>query len=413
MRLILSNPHIQQYGVTVAHFLIRRAAVVKYTYTLDFLIKNKNRPVAFFIDGTRSSFNELGLHCRFSPKLFAYLELKIWLCINGVNPFCHAVYFSVKDLDPRTDIIFNYSFTTLDAFSRNNNAMQFHEYRGAVVNHLTHYFCGTRMIRDYIKKIPQSILAAESDLSRNEFFKEYFPDAAEVCIVPFAYAERFVPRTPFGKRMPRCFAIGTISHPRYAEFIDYFGVGTALHPLRQMLYEKKGEYAHYIDCFIESYDAMRSIKDISSDDSLFIRYIKKHLPSFLVEKFVPNYTKQYFNYDIVEKYNEYQMFVSPEEIVGLPSVNFVEGMACGCAFFGIDDPMYTDIGLKPDIHYISYEKNNSADLIEKIKYYQIHLNELQKIAHAGCQFVRTHFSRKKVAEIVWRNLETMHHSFAV
>lgn len=413
MRLILANPHIQQYGTTVAHFLIRRTAVIKYTYVLAFYIKNKNCAVAFLIDGTRSSFNELGFHCRFLPKFWAYVELQFWLLINGVFPFRHRVYFDVRRLNPAHDVIFTYSFTTLDEFSRNNNAMQFHQYDGLVVNHLTHYFCGTRAIAYRLQEIKHLFLVAENNLARNGFFKRYFPDIHAVHIAPFAYDERFHHYTPFRERMPRCFAIGTVSRPRYAEFIEYFGQGAALHPMRQTLYDEQNELKEYIDCYIQSYDALRNIKRVSADDSWFTMRIKKYLPSFLVEKFVPNYTKQYFNYNIVQKYNEYQMFVSPEEITGLPSINAIEGMACGSAFIGIHDPMYTDIGLRPGVHYIAYTENDLNDLIEKIRYYRAHSDALEKIAQAGCELVREHFSRQKVAEVLWRDVGHILMSFGV
>ena len=35
-------------------------------------------------------------------------------------------------------------------------------------------------------------------------------------------------------------------------------------------------------------------------------------------------------------------------------IGFVEGMACGSAYIGLDDPMYKDIGLIPGKHYIIY-----------------------------------------------------------
>ena len=49
------------------------------------------------------------------------------------------------------------------------------------------------------------------------------------------------------------------------------------------------------------------------------------------------------------------MFVVPEEANDLPGIGFVEGMACGSAYIGLDDGMYKDIGLIPRKHYITYD----------------------------------------------------------
>ena len=33
-------------------------------------------------------------------------------------------------------------------------------------------------------------------------------------------------------------------------------------------------------------------------------------------------------FDIIQEYNKYKMFVNPEEVIGLPGIGCVEGMAC-------------------------------------------------------------------------------------
>lgn len=174
MRLVLANPHIHQYGKTVSNFITFQKTAIKYTYFLDNYIKNDDRDVAFFIDGTRSSFNEIGIRFKYLPRIFAYLELLLWMIINQVNPFKHKVYFDIKKLDPQNDIVFNCSFTTIDNYARNNNGMQFHHYDGIIITHLTHYFCDAKAISHYLKNIKNSFLVAENDLSKNDFFSTLF-----------------------------------------------------------------------------------------------------------------------------------------------------------------------------------------------------------------------------------------------
>ena len=92
-------------------------------------------------------------------------------------------------------------------------------------------------------------------------------------------------------------------------------------------------------------------------------------------------------FDIVGLYNKYMMFVNPEEIIGLPGIGFVEGMACGCAYIGLDSSIYSDIGMKKGVHYIAYD-GTLSDLCDKISYYQENEDELEEIAGNGKKFIR-------------------------
>jgi hypothetical protein len=70
-------------------------------------------------------------------------------------------------------------------------------------------------------------------------------------------------------------------------------------------------------------------------------------------------------------------------------------MACGCAFLGIRDPMYGDIGLVDKVHYIGYD-GTLQDAVAKIRHYQQHEEELEQIAAAGCSFVHRNFNGQRV-----------------
>jgi glycosyltransferase involved in cell wall biosynthesis len=91
------------------------------------------------------------------------------------------------------------------------------------------------------------------------------------------------------------------------------------------------------------------------------------------------------------------MFVVPEEAIDLPGIGFVEGMACGAAFIGLRNPMYSDLGLVDGIHYIGYN-GKLDDMLQKISYYQEHGQELTRIAENGYEFVKKKFDGPKVAE---------------
>ena len=87
-----------------------------------------------------------------------------------------------------------------------------------------------------------------------------------------------------------------------------------------------------------------------------------------------------------------------EEILGVPGIGFVEGMACGGAYLGQRLGYYEDYGMVEGVHYIGYD-GTLDDLKSKIVYYQQPENqgELERIALAGYEFAEEHFRGDSVA----------------
>lgn len=100
------------------------------------------------------------------------------------------------------------------------------------------------------------------------------------------------------------------------------------------------------------------------------------------------------------------MFVAGEELCWLPPVAFMEWMACGSAYIGIDDNMYRDIGLIPWKHYIAYD-GTLDNLIEKIRYYQEHSAELETIAQTGSDFVKKNLNWRVLAQKFFQDIERL------
>ena len=109
--------------------------------------------------------------------------------------------------------------------------------------------------------------------------------------------------------------------------------------------------------------------------------------------------KKYYSFNMVEKFNDYKMCLVGEEIMGIPGVGFVEGMACGCAYIGQNKGYYEDYGMQEGVHYIGYD-GTIENLKAKISYYQMpeHQEELEHIAKTGCEFVRKNFCGSVIAE---------------
>lgn len=410
MRLVLVNPHTHNYGRSVSGVLLRRKDFLKYDYFVEHIVNDPLKDVAFFIDGTRSSFSGIGLAAIFSIKMFAWLELVIWMLLNRINPFRIKVYFSIAALNPRKDILIDFSRSIVDIDDQSR--LSLHRFEGIVLVHFTHYFKNIAKLSNYLKSIKHPIVVAESDLTRNLFFQKYFPNINRVYHLPFAFAERFVSEQPLMNRQNRCLALGSITRVKDEAFLDFFKDHEGLHPMRKMIYQQiTSNDSSVIDSFIRGFDDTANARKISKNEGLITRLIKRFAPFFVLEKFYPTPQVAYFKFDIVKKINEYRMFLCSEESVGLPSINTFEGMAAGAAYLGIDDDMYSGIGLIPNVHYVAYRKDDLEDLVSKIREYQGREDALVQIAQSGYEFVRSHFSRSRVASVFFGDLERISSQF--
>lgn len=407
MRLVFFNPHVSSYGKTVANLIVRQKNFNKYSYFLDQYLRNPRCEVAFLIDPKRSSFNEIGIRFFIFSKFFVWLEMIVWMLLNRVSLFRHHIYFSTHRLDPKNDLLFT--------FARNSfNNFELGEYEGIVLSHLTHYHRRTSLLTPAINILKHPLLVAESNLTHNDYFRHFFPKVSRVYQLPFTFAPRFKRLTPFSERLNKCLAIGSLviaEDTACREFIDYFGAGTSLHPMRKVLYEHRDEIEDLFDVFIFKYYDTKNIRSFFHNDSLWLKFAKKYFPYFILSKLLPNEQASHLKLNLCEKQNAYRMFLCGEEAVGLPSNNYIEGMACGTAFVGIDHPMYTELGMKDGVNYIAYKEGDLAHLCSRIAYYQKHSDKLESIAEAGYHLAHQRFSESAVAHTFWKDLEQFMDSF--
>ena len=240
--------------------------------------------------------------------------------------------------------------------------------------HLTHFYYNTQFGSDNLKKLNPCLLVAENNLLKNSpYFQQYFSwYKNEVYALPFIPKDRFVNYKIFSERINKVVAFGTITYPmEEKEFIEYYNTNL-VQPFRKILYDNKENFTIYYDSFITK---------------------------------IENQNKQ-TPINIVDQFNSYKMFIVPEEIVGLPGVSFVEGMACGTAFIGLDDPMYTDLGMIPKRHYIAYN-GTFEHFIKQVQFYQDNPILLATIAENGYQFVKENFNRDKIMSNFMKRLSLL------
>ena len=396
MRLVLHNPHVESlFGKTVFNVLTSKRNFLKYGYMMSYLRNNKKN-VVVFADGKDSSF----------PRFFhvpTRLEVWVWLLLNGFFPWQVSVIYSPKKIK-KQDFFFSFSLRNLDREYPGFSV--FSKLECLKIFHLTHYFLSTSVIAKQYKEAGVDFMVAEANLAREPYFQHFFGQRPDVYILPFSFQPRFKKTKPFSDRLAKCVATGTYHElgrdETTTDYIDYFSE-TAIHPMRKKINQAKAGVSPYLDVLISNFHEIKR-KDYRKEDPAY----RKIIPVFYNMLFAEQ--KKYFKFDIVQTYNDYRMFVVPEEETGLPGIGFVEGMACGAAYFGKKHRMYTDLGLQDGVHFVAYD-NTLEGLTEKIAYYQQRWDELEKIALAGYAFVQEKFSYPAVAQKFWKDLEALYLSY--
>ena len=195
------------------------------------------------------------------------------------------------------------------------------------------------------------------------------------------------------------FSTGTITYKHHHEFIETYG-DPCDQPMRKYVKDNQERLHGLIDCYNSDFSENSKTKMKSNpSDNKFIGLIKAGY-----YKFFASQQKAYFSFNMVEKFNEYQMCLIGEEILGIPGIGFAEGMSCGCAYIG-KRGYYEDYGMKEGIHYIGYN-GTPEDLKDKISYYQRpeHQDELEQIAENGYQFAKEHFDGEVAAKYLMDKL---------
>lgn len=412
MRLILHNPQkVNFFGTTVQDWITGGKVSSKLDYFQKYV---KERKAIIYCDDYGSSLR-IGFlrRSRVISKTINCLEIYVWSLINKLNPFKVDILFDSKKIW-HTDILFSITHTYFDHEGEASQALL--DLECIKMLYFSHYMFSTSIIAKNVKKGKSITLVAENNLRKNSlYFKKYFPHySKDIYVLPFSYQERFKKINPFSCRKNMCLAIGSdqtvnIYASAFRDMYDYFGVDT-FHPMRKAIYFSRSAITDCIDCFIShiNEDTKQALSKIRKPSGNLLKKIYMKLQNYYIGNFPGSYTRRaYYDFDIVKKYNEYKMFVVPEEIVDLPGIGFVEGMACGCAYIGIRSDMYRDIGLIEGVHYIGYE-NSLDSLLDVIKYYQNHNDELERIAENGYRFVVEHFSREIVAKIFLDDLEAFY-----
>lgn len=393
-RIVFVNLHSDWMLLKSASvYLFKYSAAIKHGYLLKYLLKNPEYEVCNYINDRGFSIlrndNEMLMKLL---NIFRFAENRKTMKVNGIAAGDITIIKDISQIQ-KDDIVILYNVCA-DNYRQMSGV---HAFKALSMLH----FHGLATEDEIINNSDVSCLFGEVDLQKNcELYRTYYHVDKPWVTHPFVYAERFQNKVPFEKRKNMAFATGTITYKNHKEFLAVYG-DACDQPTRKQIKDNPEFFKDTVYCTSSDYLEDDAGKKVNETDILPIKLYKKIYNRTHVGK-----QKKYYSFDMVEAFNNYKMCIVGEEILGIPGIGFVEGMACGCAYIGQDMPAYRDWGLIPGIHYITYD-GTKEDLKRVIEYYQMddHQTELEKIARTGCEYVRTNFSGNAVAAKLLEQLE--------
>lgn len=387
VRVVFINLHANEFLVkTLNKYIWKQSCAFKHKYFLEYLLSNPEVEVFNYInkDGFTLA-KSLPRPIMWFLRKLRFLENRIVMHKNGLSN--NQIKVIAKDEILPTDIVIGYRHVPCSLTDMADiNAFK-------VVSMI--HFHGEQSDSDLIAKANPDVLFNESDLTKySEIFQKYYSWFKGKSIVhSFVAAPRFDRIKPFAERENRCFSTGTITYKQHPEFKEVYG-DPCDQPTRKQILVNADELEQYVACYNSDYLEDTDMKKYLPEDSKFEHYRKvwynmRHTGQ----------QKKYFSFNMVEKFNDFKMCLVGEEILGVPGIGFVEGMACGCAYIGQNLGYYEDYGMQEGVHYIGYD-GTLEDLKAKINYYQQPENqdELERIANAGYEFAQKYFRGDFVAK---------------
>lgn len=388
-RIVFVNLHSNgMIMLTMSSYLFKFSSAIKHGYLLQYLLNHPEKfEVCNFINDR--GFSSLTCGPEFLLKflnIFSGFENQLTLKKNKLHNKPIKVIHHKDEIKPEDIVILYNCFRSNYRHMSDINAFK--------VLSMIH-FHGFADESKIISNAGVRCLMGETDLSKtSELYNRYYKLNLPWIIHPFVPAERFKNMKDFQLRKNKCFSTGTITYKKHSEFLSVYK-DSCDQPSRKFVLDNQVYFKETVDCFNSNYEEPGDKKVIIKDNDFdIIKLYKK-----IYNRFHLGQQKQYFSFNMVEKFNEYKMHFVGEEILGVPGIGFVEGMACGSAYIGLDSPMYRDYGLIPGVHYITYDGTKEG-LKSTVEYWQRPENQekLEQIASAGCEFVRKNFNGEVVAQ---------------
>ncbi len=278
--------------------------------------------------------------------------------------------FTRRSLERNVDILLNFNASLENELTPSVKAFQ-----GMKVFHLMDYFWREPGSVQHKRLVDHGVHYVMNYGSPNKYcayFQYAFPTYMErVLPVPFGYTERFKESVPIGDRTRKCIALGSVNPLRpedvsplnYAESAAFYRSETWFHKFRRMVVEHEKELDHELDSMLPVY---------------------------------PKYKDG--SYDIVQKLNTYQLFVSCESLFYFPPAKLYEGGATGAVPVCSDHPCFQEYGFFHGKNCVVHKQFDLADLKHKVLAALEDQRGLSEIASRSKAFVTEHYSHQAIAD---------------
>lgn len=394
MRIVYIDLHCVNFLLRpfAAIYNNNKIATYKHKFLIDYALAN-NIEICNYITGQNTSLCGIFKFYKYFCKLIKSKKSNIFesnLVIKKNFGNSHKIKMLTDATEIRKDdivVCYLYSHYQLDVIKT---------LPGKKICFLNHFISvNEKMDFDYYGI---DAIVNEVDLSENEFFLKNFKyDNAKIIICPYTYESRF--QNYHRKRSDKALIIGTLStcknnsgYKLYREFFQTEWIQT----LRKLFYDNRNKISDFADSYISYIN--EDIENADSKNSNFHKIIIK-----IKKRFVRNRQSKYTSFNMVDKFNEYSMFLCPEENADMPGIGCFEGMASGTAYIGLDEFYYRNLGFIPGENYISYD-GTIEGLKEKVNYYRKNSEKRDAIAQRGYNFVRDKFNATKVAAKFFEDL---------
>lgn len=388
-RIILINAHCNDLLMsTMNYFLFKNKVPCKYLLLVKELALNESISITNLVTENGIYIKPRYLNVRLPKwieKIIAKRESKYVLKKNGLLNMISTTtdFTSVKD----EDIVLGFIHSKF-------GYDHIRELRGEKYLHINQYYCYKwEELNNILPFCNNYLLEANVFAPGNYVMNAKLADNYKFHLLPFVVQDRFHNTNDFSLRKNVALANGTIGPCKQPDYLNFYHTNL-IHKMRQIIYDHKNELSDLMDVTISPYIEKKPKFPVNEDDSSICRLFKSIMNHFF---FNTHGQSKYFSLDLVSVYNNYKMAIVPEEICGIPGIGAFEAMACGCALIGLKHHMYTDLGLIPNVHYITYD-GSLEDLKIVISYYQEHPKELEEIAKNGELFVLENFRKESIAK---------------